>query len=353
MKRATALSKGAFSYQDVVRFHLGDRAGLAAEVTIALYQGLTCCISVIVIGDAFAPWITAAMGDRLEFQLHRPLAIVLFSLPGFYISFYATMEKLAVFMGIGVFVVSMIAALIIGSGCYAEFMQSATLVTAPGFNPMPTGYIGSLSAMPTFAFALAQHVGTPRIFLELSAELRHSWNMIAMTSYVFVSAIYMSVGLLSYQQFGATTAGNVLINYRGSSLGFTLVLLNGLQSIFGYALNHYMCRAAVYSCLVRCGAVLDYDREIESILGQPSEMPSAYRRLLTCLIYIVIVFVAACCEDLGQATRYLGATFGALLFFTFPAFLSWCLPDATPSDRIAGVVYGLLGCVCCIFGLMD
>jgi len=347
LQRASDKSSSlAHIYQEVVREHLGHGAGLIADVAICLYQVMSCCAFLIIVGDSFH-WRFAnlfAVDDPLVW-LSRPLATFFCSLPGFALCFYPRMAQLSKSMGFGVAVVSVIAAFIVFDSLVAGDI-------AADVQALPSRVDRSFSALSVFAFALQCHIAAPRILFELSPDLSEKRTTIALLAYSYIVLLYTLVGYCGYRKFGAGVAGNVMLSFQGMTFAL-LSSLNGLQAIFGYALNQYMARAATYSLLVRMGILGASQSNEEPMLGPSSEIPQPHRHRLTVCVYLVTLTVACICNDLGRFATVLGASVGTLVIFVFPALLCWKLDGSSLFGRLKAAFYILSGAFILVSGLLS
>eukprot|EP00747_Dinoflagellata_sp_TGD_P012101 gnl/TRDRNA2_/TRDRNA2_12136_c0_seq1.p1 gnl/TRDRNA2_/TRDRNA2_12136_c0~~gnl/TRDRNA2_/TRDRNA2_12136_c0_seq1.p1 ORF type:complete len:226 (-),score=8.52 gnl/TRDRNA2_/TRDRNA2_12136_c0_seq1:73-723(-) len=204
-----------------------------------------------------------------------------------------------------------------------------------------------------FTFSLGCHIPTPRIFSELGSDARNTWTCVTIVVYTFILGVYIPVGYCGYRKFGSQTASDIITNYSGSSIASKLLrVANGWLAVFGYALNHYMARSAVYSLLVRLRLVRAQADNEEPLFGQPREIPEPWRARITVSIYFVSVTIAIMCK-LGQINSFLGASCGSLVIFFFPATFAWKMPSSSPIDiyKVAAMVFGVFGCIALVFGL--
>jgi len=348
LQRASDKSSAlAHIYQEVVREHLGHGAGLIADVTICMYQVMSCCAFLIIIGDSFHRQLANLLGidDSLAW-LNRPLATLLFSLPGFGLCFYPRMAQLSKFMGFGVAVISVIAAFIVGDSLLGGDI-------AAGVQALPSRWDGSFAKLSVFAFALQCHIAAPRILFELSPDLNEKRTIISMLAYGYIVLLYTLVGYCGYRKFGAAVAGNVMLSFQGGWAFGLLNILNGCQAIFGYALNQYMARAAMYSLLIRMGIVGAPRSNEEPMIGSSSEIPQQHRHCLTVCMYLITLTVACICNDLGRFATIIGASVGTLVIFVFPALLCWKLDGSSLFGRLQATFYGLSGGFILVSGLLS
>jgi amino acid permease len=308
---------------------------------------MSCCAFLIIVGDSFHRQFANLLGidDSLAW-LSRPLATLFFSLPGFGLCFYPRMAQLSKFMGFGVAVVTVIAAFIVFDSLFGG-------VIAEDIEALPARWDTSFSKMSVFAFALQCHIAAPRILFELSPDLSEKRTTISLLAYSYIVLLYMLVGYCGYRKFGAGVAGNVMLNFQGGWVFMTLNALNGLQAVFGYALNAYMARAAMYSLLVRMGIVGAPRSTEEPMMGSSSEIPQPHRHRLTVCMYLVTLTVACICNDLGHFATIVGASVGTLVIFVFPALLCWKLDGNSPFGRLQAAFYGLAGGFILVSGLLS
>lgn len=342
LQKATEQCEHGHDYQKLVQEHLGKWAGLSAEVAIVIYQGLTCCAFLIIVGDAFTPWLAMLVPDNLAW-LQRMLGVVLCSLPGFNLCFYPRITQLACAMSFGVLIVTVVASVVIFDYMYHDEDIDAVAV--------PKEWWRSLSSISVFAFALQCHIAVPRTVSEMSADTRKQYPIIAFCAFAFIGSLYSLVGFCGYRHFGHKVHGNILRNYTGSWLTIVMQVLNGCQAMFGYAVNHYTARSSAYSLLVRLGALKENSGAEAHMLGQPEDIPQRHRDLITILFYVYACAVAVVFDDLGQFASLIGATVGTLVIFFYPAALSLRL--ATGRARLCSIILTMCGSMCLVFGLLD
>mmetsp|Transcript_30880 Transcript_30880/g.50314 ORF Transcript_30880/g.50314 Transcript_30880/m.50314 type:complete len:405 (-) Transcript_30880:47-1261(-) len=342
LQEAAQNSEHGHDYQKVVQEYLGKSAGLSAEVAITIYQGLTCCAFLIIIGDAFTPWFAMIVPHNLAW-LCRPLAVVVCSTPGFYLCFYPRITQLACAMSFGVFIVTVVASVVIIDYAYHDEDSNAVAV--------PEEWWRSLSSISIFAFALQCHIAVPRTVSEMSADTRKQYPIIAFCAFVFIGSLYSLVGVCGYRHFGHKVHGNILGNYTGNGVAYVLQILNGCQAMFGYAINHYTARSSAYSLLVRLGALEVASDAEKQMLGQSQDIPQHPRRLITILFYLCACVVSVFLDDLGQFASLIGATVGTLVIFFYPAALSFRL--ANNGACLCSIILTICGCMCLVFGLLD
>jgi len=342
LERATVKGSGGQVYHGIVKEHLGDTAGMLAEFTVAVYQLLTCCSFIVIIGDAFEPAALAVLPETAA-DFSRCLAMLVFSLPGFLLCFYPRLAQLSCWMVFGVCVVTVIAMVIVGS--FLEAQKLSETVEA-----WPKEWPAAGESAATFAFALQAHITAPRVFSELSDELHRASWVITSASSLFVITLYSFVGSCGYRLFGNETRGNIILDYKHSAVWYVLSGFNGVQAVFGYALNHYMARSALYDVLLRLTVLPVPKNEggsLEPMLASPQhEIPQPARARLTVFVYLAALFVASIFGDLGKLSSFIGATAGSLVIFIFPGFLSWKL-----IDKAVAALLWFAGSLCFFFGV--
>jgi len=308
---------------------------------------MSCCAFLIIVGDSFHRQFADLVGlDGSSASMSRPIATLFFSLPGFGLCFYPRMAQLSRFMGFGVLVVSVIAAFIV---CDSLFSGDV----AEDIKALPSRWDASFSKMSVFAFALQCHIAAPRILFELSPDLSEKRTTISLLAYSYIVLLYTLVGYCGYRKFGGGVAGNVMLSFQGGWAFMLLNALNGLQAIFGFALNQYMARAAMYSLLVRMGIFGAPRSTEEPMMGPSSEIPKPYRHILTVCMYFVTLTVACICNDLGNFATIVGASVGTLVIFVFPALLCWKLDGNLLLGRLQATFYALSGGFILVSGVMS
>jgi len=194
-------------------------------------------------------------------------------------------------------------------------------------------------SLPILLFAFTCQVNVLDVWDDLTSASKRRMQKVTHRSMSLCLAIYVSVGLFGFLDFGTNTCGNILKSYqsellKGSAMIIGMYFCIALTLLFAFPLVVVPCRGALQGLCERlCGS-------------------SGSHTVWSLLVAGGALAVSLWVEDVSQVFQLVGASSSALVCFVFPPmaalklgvvkgreyWISWAL-------MIGGIVVAILGTV--------
>jgi|EP00927_Polykrikos_kofoidii_P024874 amino acid permease len=322
------------NYGDVVRRALGPKQHMFVESVIVLQAVFHCTAFLIISGDCFAPWVwhfQARDGGNLP-NIHGAwrLTVMASGMLVLPCTFIRRIQWLGHFTFAGALAVAAIVM------CLLNLYRTWDHEAPPGG---PIHLVAPLTEnagyFPSFSFAFACHLQTPRIYSELRQEdTTTPWLSVVLVAYGICSVLYITTGVIGLIMYGNNVPPNLAVSLADIPL---VQEMCGLQALVGFMLYHFPARESLYELLHMAGNGLSNawsstlgPRDVTSEEAVVSSEKSGAPRdeeglipfvpgiLLAVLITNVSTYIALKLQDFEACASMIGGTVGSMTMFIIP-----------------------------------
>eukprot|EP01025_Chloroclados_australasicus_P051016 TRINITY_DN5931_c3_g1_i7.p1 TRINITY_DN5931_c3_g1~~TRINITY_DN5931_c3_g1_i7.p1 ORF type:complete len:637 (+),score=44.50 TRINITY_DN5931_c3_g1_i7:195-2105(+) len=339
-----ASKHGCYTFQDLVKCSLGERASWSIALLVIVYLYGSCVAYQIVVGDTFHPLLGQILGSNQGFWADRRLII---GATGLLIVLPISLKRSAVHFA-GVSSLAVLVIVFMGGVVFVRAIKqwkSEGLTNIEYFVWRPE----AIYAVPIIIFAFQAHVQSCSLFFELDgtsnlfkrvsclscnndgakaitldAEVPHQnplqqqnkirlMDAVVKLSFSFCGLVFAFVGASGYVLY-SQALGSDIMNCLPTDDVFIQVVrgLVGLSALLHYPINQHVARAAL-------------DDLFAHVFGWQTskEADVAYWRIVMCTImfFVPCTVTAILVTDLGMVFHLLGGIASACFIFVIPGLM--------------------------------